>query len=41
MKSRIMEAHGLIWPQLTLANGLYPSGSDLADLKAQNAMVAL
>lgn len=40
LKSRIMEAHGLIWPQLTLANGLYPSGADLADLKAQNAMVA-
>ena len=28
---------GLVWPQLTLANGLYPTGPDLDALRAQNA----
>lgn len=37
LKSRVMEAHGLVWPQLTLANGLYPTGPDLDALRAQNA----
>nr|WP_194300225.1 hypothetical protein [Acetobacter lovaniensis] len=36
LRSRIMEAHGLVWPQLTLANGLYPTGPDIDALKAQN-----
>lgn len=36
LKSRIMEAHGLVWPQLTLANGLYPTGPDLDVIKQQN-----
>lgn len=37
LRSRIMEAHGIVWPQLVLANGLYPTGPDLASLKQQNA----
>lgn len=37
LRSRIMEAHGLVWPQLKLANGLYPTGPDIDALKAQNA----
>lgn len=37
LRSRIMEAHGLVWPQLTLASGLYPTGPDIDALRAQNA----
>ena len=37
LRSRIMEAHGIVWPQLTLASGLYPTGPDLDALRAQNA----
>ncbi|MFT8551027.1 MAG: hypothetical protein ABF739_08065 [Acetobacter okinawensis] len=36
LRSRIMEAHGLVWPQLTQASGLYPTGPDLDALRAQN-----
>lgn len=36
LQSRIMEAHGLVWPQLTLASGFYPTGPDLDALRAQN-----
>lgn len=37
LASRIMEVHGLLWPQLVLANGSYPTGPDLATLRARNA----
>ncbi len=37
LKSRSMEAHGIVWPQLTLTSGLYPTGPDLDTLRAQNA----
>ncbi|MBO1326033.1 hypothetical protein K2X14_10295 [Acetobacter sp. TBRC 12305] len=37
LASRIMEAHGLLWPQLALANGYYPTGPDIATLRADNA----
>lgn len=36
LDSRIMEAHGLLFPQLTAPTGLYPTGSDLAEIKRSN-----
>lgn len=36
LDSRIMEAHGLIFPQLTAPTGLYPTGDDLAEIKQAN-----
>ncbi|WP_039904938.1 hypothetical protein [Acetobacter tropicalis] len=37
VRSRIMEAHGLIWPQMVLPSGLYPTGPDIDRLRADNA----
>ena len=36
LDSRIMEAHGLLFPQLTAPTGLYPTGDDLAEIKQAN-----
>ena len=36
LDSRIMEAHGLLFPQLTAPTGLYPTGDDLAEIKKAN-----
>lgn len=37
LHSRIMEAHGIIWPQMVLPSGFYPIGPDLDLLRADNA----
>lgn len=37
VQSRIMEAHGLIWPQMVLPSGLYPTGPDIDRLRADNS----
>lgn len=37
LRSRLMEVHGVIWPQLVLPGGLYPTGDDLEKLRAENA----
>lgn len=36
LDSRIMEAHGLLFPQLTTPTGLYPTGEDMAYIRAAN-----
>ncbi|OUI98367.1 hypothetical protein [Acetobacter cibinongensis] len=37
LHSRIMEAHGIIWPQMVLPSGFYPTGPDLERLRVDNA----
>lgn len=37
LRSRLMEVHGVLWPQLMLPGGLYPTGDDLEKLRAENA----
>ena len=34
--SRIMESHGMVWPQLQMPQGLYPTGAMLDDIRAAN-----
>lgn len=36
MLSRVVESHGLLFPQLTKATGLYPTGTDMDYIRAQN-----
>lgn len=36
LDSRIMEAHGMVWPQLRMPQGLYPTGAMLDDIRAAN-----
>lgn len=36
LDSRIMEAHGMVWPQLRMPHGLYPTGAMLDDIRAAN-----
>ncbi|MFT9046168.1 hypothetical protein [Acetobacter orientalis] len=38
LKARVTEAHGLIWLQLTLPSGLYPTGDDVQRLKFNNEL---
>lgn len=36
LDSRIMESHGMVWPQLRMPQGLYPTGAMLDDIRAAN-----
>ena len=36
MLSRVVESHGLLFPQLTKATGLYPTGADMDYIRDQN-----
>ena len=36
LDSRIMEAHGMVWPQLRMPKGLYPTGAMLDDIRSAN-----
>lgn len=36
LMARVLEAHGMIWPQLKMPHGLYPTGGTLEDIRRQN-----
>lgn len=38
LRERVAEAHGLLWPQLILPSGLYPTGDDIHYLRSNNEL---